>query len=169
MADFNKYAPILKKLEGGWADIPEDKGGATMMGVTLATYRRYYGQDKTKEDLRNITDEEWTYITKTGYWEPWKADEIQNQYIANICVDWGYNSGAKTAIKKVQRLLGLEADGIVGKKTLAALNNPSWRVVFDKIYEARVQFYKDIVTRNPSQKKFYKGWISRISDLRPMG
>jgi len=41
----------LKKVfvhEGGWADYPEDPGGATMKGVTLLTFQRYFGQDKTR-------------------------------------------------------------------------------------------------------------------------
>ncbi len=42
--------------EGGWANHPKDPGGATMKGVTLATFRRHYGQKMTKKDLRNITD-----------------------------------------------------------------------------------------------------------------
>ncbi|MCP8894345.1 hypothetical protein KYK29_05335 [Shinella daejeonensis] len=29
------------KWEGGWADHPKDPGGATMKGITLATFRRW--------------------------------------------------------------------------------------------------------------------------------
>ena len=37
--------------EGGWADHPEDPGGATMKGVTLITFRRHFGEKKTFEML----------------------------------------------------------------------------------------------------------------------
>ena len=52
--------------EGGWANHPKDPGGATMKGVTLATYRRHFGEDKSKDDLRNIADEELEQIYRWG-------------------------------------------------------------------------------------------------------
>lgn len=169
MANFNTYAPILKRLEGGYSEDPTDLGngstGATMCGVTLTTYQMYYGKDKTKQDLKHITDEQWTYITKKGFWTPWKADQIENQYVAQLCVDWGYNSGTRNAIKRVQRLFKLKDDGIVGPVTLRALNAPDWKHTFDIIYQARLDYYNAIVKRNPSQKKYLNGWISRISKL----
>ena len=55
--------------EGGWADHPKDPGGATMKGVTLAVFRRHYGEDKTKDDLRNISDADLENIYRSGYWD----------------------------------------------------------------------------------------------------
>jgi len=53
--------------EGGWADHPRDPGGATMKGVTIAVFRRFYGEEKSKQDLHDITDEQLQHIYKTGY------------------------------------------------------------------------------------------------------
>ena len=41
MADIQKYAPKLWRLEGGFVDDPDDHGGATNHGVTLDTYVAY--------------------------------------------------------------------------------------------------------------------------------
>ncbi len=38
--NFKKALKHVLVHEGGWADHPKDPGGATMKGVTLATYRR---------------------------------------------------------------------------------------------------------------------------------
>lgn len=56
--NFRRALPLVLKHEGGWADHPKDPGGATMKGVTLATFRRYVKADATKTDLRNISEEQ---------------------------------------------------------------------------------------------------------------
>lgn len=142
---------------------PNDSGGATNKGVTLATYRRYKGDDATVDDLKAITDEEWTNIFKTMYWDKFKADEIASQTVANLCVDWLWMSGTK-AIKYVQRLIGVTEDGIVGKQTLARLNAKGDGLVLP-IYNYRKDFYHRIVANRPTQKRFLRGWLNRLNAL----
>ena len=163
MADFERYAPILKRLEGGFVNNPADKGGATNMGVTLATYRAIFGKNKTIYDLKNITDAEWSQIMKV-YWNAVKGDQINNQSIANLVADWNVNSGT-TGRKAIQKALGLYADGIFGQKTLAALNAEPQKCVFCKIKAAREQFYTSIVQKTPSQAVFLKGWLNRLNQF----
>jgi lysozyme family protein len=74
-------------------------------------------------------------------------------------------SGARTAIKKVQKLLGVTADGIVGPKTLAAINGHSGDALFGQIKELRKKFYYGIVKQDPTQQIFLKGWLNRLEDL----
>lgn len=164
MADFSKFAPLLLKLEGGFTSNPKDKGGATNMGVTLKTYREFYGMDKNVDDLRNMTSGEWKHIMKTGYWDRCKADKILSQPVAEIMVDWCVNSGS-TGIRKVQEILSLKPDGIVGPLTLAAVNGHRPQELFDRIKAARKQFYIDIVKRNPAQKVFLDGWMNRLDNF----
>ena len=159
MADFDKYAPTLKRWEGGWANDPDDRGGATMMGVTIATFRRFFGAERTTEELRQITEEQWRKVMKS-FWDNCKGDEIRNQSIAEIFADWHINAGVY-AIKRVQKTFGLKIDGIVGNQTLAALNREDSAVVFDRIKNSRISYYRAIVDANPSQKKFLNGWLRR--------
>lgn len=165
MAKIEILKPFLLRWEGGFVDDPLDKGGATNKGITIGTFRSFYGQDATVEQLKNITDEQWLCIFKSGYWNKWKADEINSQSVANICVDWAWTSGIGTSIKQVQRLLGVSADGIVGKDTLNAINTADSKVLFDKIHAKRVEFVEDIVRRDPSQSHFLEGWKNRINAL----
>jgi lysozyme family protein len=60
-------------------------------------------------------------------------------------------------------LLGVTADGIVGTKTVAAINND--KNIKTKIYNARKAYFEAIVKRNPSQKKWLNGWMNRINDV----
>lgn len=163
MASFDSYAPILKRLEGGFVNNPADKGGPTNCGVTLATFRAIFGKDKTVEDLKNMMDRQWKQIMKV-YWDSCKADQIKNQSIANLVVDWTVNSGV-AGRKGVQSALRLSADGIFGPKTLAALNAEPSKCVFCRIMDARKAFYKQLVEKKPSQLVFYTGWLNRLKSF----
>lgn len=165
MARANRLMPFLLKWEGGFVNDPADAGGATMKGVTLATFRKFYGADKTVSDLKAITDAQWLHIFKVGYWDKCRADEINSQSVANALVDWAYNSGVSTAVKKVQALLRITQDGIVGPKTIAEINASNTRTLFEAIKAARIEFVENIVKNKPSQAKFLNGWKNRINAL----
>jgi lysozyme family protein len=165
MAEFAKYAPTLLRLEGGYVWHKEDQGGPTCQGVTLKVYQQYYGKDKTKDDLKNIPYGHWCHIMKDGYWDMVKGDEIYNQSLAEIIADWAVNSG-KSGIRKVQELVGCKADGIVGPITLSLINTSDPEQLHEHIWKARQQFYINIVKRNPSQKVFMNGWMSRLNQFK---
>ncbi len=165
MADHRKLVPHLLKWEGGFVNDPDDKGGATMKGVTLTTFRNFYGKDKTVDDLKKITDEQWTYIMKKGYWNKAGADAIDSQSVANAIVDWCYNSGTGI-LKRIQRIVGVKDDGIVGPKTIAAINSKSPLPLFGAIKQDRIKFINGIIARDEKQKRFYNGWMNRINSLQ---
>ena len=66
----------------------------------------------------------------------------------------------------VSTVLGVQADGIVGPKTLQAVNNADSRTLFDTIKAEREAFLYRIVERDPSQKRFIKGWLNRLNALK---
>lgn len=165
MADYRKLIPTTLKWEGGYAG-NIDGMICTMKGVTLAAYRKFFGSSKTCKDLRNITDAEWEHIFKKGYWDRWKADEIEDQAIANLLVDWLWGSGT-WGIKYPQQVLGVTADGIVGKKTLAAINAyPNKKELFEKLWMRRKQHFESIAKKDKTKQKFLRGWLNRLSDFR---
>jgi lysozyme family protein len=187
MANIEKFIPILFRWEAGinmksgetleqafqrakktgFANDPQDKGGATMIGVTIGTFRtycRYKGRGTASvQDLKNITYKEWRDVVHTLFWSKWKADLIEDQAVANMLVDWVWASGQGIGIKRVQKILGVTADGIVGPKTLAAVNAANPAELVKKVYDARVAHFNAIVRNNPSQKKWLKGWLNRVN------
>lgn len=100
MADVKKLAPFIQRWEGGFVDDPDDLGGATNMGVTIATYKVYRKRkglsEPTVDDLKHLSNNEWIDILKSLYWDKWKADQIKSQSVANILVDWVWASGIQT-------------------------------------------------------------------------
>lgn len=163
-ARIEKLVPTILKWEGGYTNHPNDRGGCTNMGVTIANYRKFINRKGTCEDLRKITKEEFTVVFR-WFWDRWRADEIMDQQVANIVVDWHFNSGA-WGIRIPQRILGVKQDGIVGPVTLAALNSRDPKELHQAIWDARYKFYNDIVKNNPSQRVFLRGWLNRLNDYR---
>ena len=164
MARAELLMQFILKRKGGISAHPADRGGATNRGVTMATFRHFYGTDRTADDLRAMTETQWLRIFREGYWNRWQADRIASQSLANILVDWVWASGSH-GITRPQRLLGVTADGIVGEQTLAALAARDPEQLFHQLKTARIAFVEDIVRNNPSQKVFLQGWKNRIYDL----
>lgn len=187
MADIEKLVPHILKWEAGavspgatnrqlfaiaqtkgWSDKKSDRGGKTMCGVTIATYatfRKKKGlRPPTGEDLRNITYSEWIEILRTMYWDKWQADKIENQSIANLLVDWVWGSGV-WGIKLPQRVLCVNDDGIVGPKTLAAVNLNNASTVFAALWRRRKAHFESIA-KKPGQSVNLKGWLNRLNDLK---
>lgn len=172
MAKVEVLAPFILQWEGGFVNDPLDLGGATNKGVTIGTWRNV-GYDKDGDgdidvdDLKPITtDDVINRVLKPHYWDRWQADDIKNQSIANILVDWVWGSGVH-GIKRPQKLLKVSADGIVGAKTLAAVNEyPDQRELFELIKADRIRFIHEIVKARPANKRFERGWLRRINDIK---
>lgn len=172
MADVKLLSPIILKWEGGYVNHPNDKGGPTNKGVTIATWRKV-GYDKDGDgdididDLKLLSNEDVVNrVLKPSYWDRWKADQIKNQSIANIVVDWVWGSGS-WGIKFPQRILDIKDDGIVGPKTLAAINDyRDQSELFKKLWLRRKQHFEDIVKADPTQAVFLNGWLNRLNDFK---
>jgi len=168
MARIALLKPLILRWEGGFSNHPADRGGATNRGVTIATFRHFYGQDRTVDDLRRMTDGQWTHIFRCGYWDRWQADRIASQSLADILVDWVWASGSH-GITVPQRILGVSPDGIVGPQTLAALDARPAEALFREIVAARKSFVENIVRADPSQRVFLRGWLNRITSFEWRG
>ena len=86
----SSLAHVLKH-EGGWADHPRDPGGATMKGVTLATYSDWLGRQATKDELRAISDEHLRTIYKARFWDAVRGDELPSG-VDYVVFDMAVNS-----------------------------------------------------------------------------
>ena len=156
----------------GFANDPDDLGGATMCGVTLVTFTEYFRRKgyprPTIVRLKAIKYKEWLEILKTMFWDKWKADQINNESIALILVDWVWGSG-KYGITIPQKAIGVTADGIVGPKTIAAVNAKDPKQLFDLIRKERLAYIERICRSRPTNLKYKRGWLNRLNDIKFKG
>lgn len=166
MERIEKYGIFCRSWEGGFSNHPNDSGGATMKGVTLATYRQYCKEKGYKRptvtDLKNISDKTWNAVLRWGYWGRIKADQINDEWVAYIFVDWIWMSGPRY-ISFLQRRLGLTADGIIGKKSLAKINSMKGEDLFNLIWNERKAHFERI--SKGKNAVFLNGWMRRLNSI----
>lgn len=167
MADSSKLVPFILSWETDkYTNNKKDKGGPTKYGITLATWRKV-GYDKNgdgvlnEEDVKLLTKDDFHCVFKKNYWNACKADKIQDQSVANMLVDFAYNSGVSRAITYLQITLGITADGIIGNKTLFAINKSNGKRLFERFKKTRENYLKSIA--KGTQKDFLDGWLRRVS------
>ena len=167
MERIEKYGIFCRSYEGGYSNHPNDKGGPTMAGVTLTTFKEFRKAKglaaPTVNDLKNITAKEWDAVLRWHTWDRIKCDEFKSQWVAYLLADCCWMSG-RGYIKRVQSLYGLTADGIVGPKTLAKLNSLDQRALFNTLWKQRETFYRGIGTGKNAV--FLKGWLRRLKAVR---
>jgi lysozyme family protein len=101
---------IITNIEGGHANDPKDPGGDTWYGLA----RRYHPNEPWPP-----TRERAIAIYRTDYWDACQADHLPAR-LACAVVDSAINEGVESAIRILQHTLGLEADGVMGPRTLGA-------------------------------------------------
>jgi lysozyme family protein len=80
-----------------------------------------------------------------------------------MCVfDCAVNSGVKRASKLLQRAIGVDDDGVIGRNTLAALENLAAEDVIDRFCAERLSFLEAL----PTFATFGKGWSRRVAGVK---
>ena len=162
---FRACLPRILKHEGGYVDHPDDPGGATNLGVTLATARAYKldmdrDGDVDKADVKALKAADVAPVYHRGYWLASSAD-VCPAGLDYIVFDCAVNQGVGRAVRWLQQVAGVTADGVIGPKSIAAIKAlDSARAV--KAYAAlREAHYRSL----PTFKTFGKGWIRRLLDV----
>lgn len=170
MADFDIALPITLQFEGGYVNNPNDPGGETNLGITMATFQRtahpLLGIDPTSANLQALTPAQAGIIYKANYWNPVLADSYPLQDLANIVFDFYVNAGthASSLLQKTLNSLGanppLVVDGGIGPATLAALQALPQPAVYTAYKQGRVDYYTALGQQYPM---FVKGWLARTN------
>lgn len=145
--------------EGGFVDHPKDPGGATNKGITQAVYSAYRRSIGSSElSVRYIKDEEMQAIYRLQYADRIMFDELPIG-VDYAVFDFAVNSGVARAVKYLQRVVGADTDGIMGRKTLAAVLDYHDHIELVKLLcEGRRMF----VRRLKTYSTFGRGWERRI-------
>lgn len=163
LARFQACLPLLLKDEGGYSDDPRDPGGATNLGVTLATARAY-GLDQDgdgdvdKADVRALGPAAVAEVYHRGYWLAASADACPPG-LDYMVFDCAVNQGVGRAVRFLQTTAGVVADGLAGPATLAAVGRLDAARAIPAFAELRRRHYAGL----PSFPRFGKGWLNRLA------
>lgn len=154
MANFDTAIPKLLKKEGGLSNDKNDRGGLTKYGIAQKFYPTL--------DIANLTEENAKSIYRRDYWNPMRLDEVESQIKAELLFESGVNFGIITITKIAQRVVDVSADGVVGPKTLEAINKMDDTLFVLAMKLAAVDRYRRICNGDKDQKVFLLGWLNRI-------
>lgn len=160
--DFDKAFERLIGHEGGMSLDPKDKGNwtggrpgagqlkGTKYGISAAAY--------PSEDIANLTLERAKALYRRDYWGKAGCDAVPDGVKFDL-FDMAVNSGPGAAAKALQRAVGEVADGIIGPRTLLAVQTmPAPRLVA-RFNGARLLYLADAET----WATHGKGWARRVA------
>ena len=165
-----RYEECLKRIlkhEGGFVNDPLDSGGMTNLGVTKRVWEEFVGHPVSEADMRALIPEKVAPMYKIKYWNP-SYCAVLPKGLDYVVFDHAVLSGTGRSVKTLQSCLGLVADGVIGPKTMAAINASNAKDLITKFSDARADFYQGIVARKPDQARFIKGWLNRVEDARKL-
>ena len=126
---------------------------------------RFYDNDIKKSSYELFQNEDLDILVvqfyKSQFWNRAKLSEIESQKKADEIFIFGVNVGMRTAIRKTQKLVSVTSDGIIGTKSIAAINRYDEDLFDMKFDDLELQYYEDIIKRKPSFAMFRNGWKNR--------
>jgi lysozyme family protein len=159
--NFERSLSLVLKHEGGFVNHPRDPGGATNLGITIATFRRYVNAKGTVDDLKRLTTAQAAKCYRKQYWDAIKGDDLPDG-LDYAVFDFAVNSGPGRAAKHLQTALGVTPDGKIGPVTISAARDTFKAGTIAKLCDSRMAFLKGLKT----WPTFGKGWTRRVSDVR---
>lgn len=152
MATFKRIIEIILKNEGGYVWNPDDPGGETKYGISKRQYPDL--------DIKSLTIDQAKQIYIKDYWWKINGDKINDDKIALQIFDFAVNSGVKRAVKLIQKICFVKEDGILGDKTLYAINQKDAVLVLYLYKLRRIEYYMRLA-RKKSLRQFLYSWIKR--------
>lgn len=162
---FDRAVEHVFKVEGGFSDHEDDAGGRTMYGITQKVFDEWRDSiTQARGDVASITIAEAREIYRERYWNKIRGNDLPEP-VAMMVMDAAVNHGHVRAVKLLQRSLNglgaspkLTVDGIIGRRTLGALDGMNIGRVLDEYVVKRGLHY---VTR-PTFDVFGLGWARRL-------
>jgi lysozyme family protein len=159
------YDEALRRLllhEGGYSNHPQDPGGPTNFGITIADYRKYLKPGASADDVRAMKLDEAKGIYRAKYWSALRCDELPAG-IDDSIFDYGVNSGIGRAGKVLRRVIGMsDTTWIVTDDVICEVDRRDSKKVIAAINDERLRFLQSL----PTWPIFGKGWSQRVDDVR---
>lgn len=142
---------------GGYVDHPDDPGGETRWGISA---RAFPGVD-----IQHLTRADALELYRANYWDAVKGDQLPGFPVQLAVLDYAVNSGVVAASKALQRVIVSTPDGVVGPRTVQAVQTAVARrgseAVALEVNLRRARHLVRLVRRRPESLAFLGGWWAR--------
>lgn len=147
-----KWLERILGAEGGYSNRSPmvDPGGETKWGISKRSYPNV--------DIKNLSIEKASEIYERDFIGKLAGRGLSNGVLFQL-FDFGVHSGIEKAVKSMQKELGVTADGVIGKNTLAALGGTSDSDMVMLVLSSRLEF----LTRLDNWLQNSRGWAVRIA------
>jgi len=135
---------------------PDDPGGLTKYGIDQRSHPYI--------NIEKITLEQAKDIYYSDYYVKNKIPSMPRE-IQLVCLDASVNTGGRQMALWLQRALNVVDDGLIGNITLGKLHTANIQTIGTFMLDERVDFYAELANKR-NNKKFLKGWLQRVADLR---
>ena len=165
--DFEKVVDKILEAEGGFVDDPDDLGGITNRGITIASFAAYLGRDVTREEMQDLSKGDAINFYKKDFWDKHRVEEYEPEQ-RHIFMDMNVNHGPKYATMIMQQAVNtkagdnvLDVDGATGPATRREVGVLGR---LDILVERAMFFANNVFdgsryARRTSQNKFLRGWF----------
>lgn len=174
MSLFDQRIQVIVAAEGGYVNHPDDRGGATIYGITTATAQAF----GYRGAMQQMTRDQAIAIYRERYWAQPGFDKIEpiDPPVSIRLLDIGITSGPTVGVKFLQRALNslnkqaslypdIARDGVAGAITRAAMSKflsargaGGRAVLLGMIAAQQSQFYLEIAEGRPANESFEYGW-----------
>lgn len=168
MRDQDIVAWIVKRFEKGFSNHPADRGGPTKFGISQRLLEARYERDVDVEEIRALTFIQAVGILIDEFVAKPRLYEIDDDLVRLQTIDFAINSGAATAIRALQRIRGVDDDGVWGPITAQAVNaggDAFSRWFAQEIIAYRIRFLGRLITDDHTQAANAAGWMDRCATL----
>jgi lysozyme family protein len=154
--NFRDCLELVLKHEGGFVNHPKDPGGMTNLGVTKKVWEDWIGHEVDEKAMRALTPTIVAPMYEMKYWRTSYCEKLPRG-LDLLVFSMAVNAGSGRSVKLLQEAIGVVADGVIGPRTMARINEANVETLIDKFSEARTAFYRGLKTF----PVFGKGWLSR--------
>ena len=158
---FDTAVEKVIKAEGGFTNDPRDRGnwtsGVIGKGKCNGTKYGISAMSYPNVDIVNLTKDQAKAIYKAYYWDANHLDKLKPNLAVQI-FDAAVQHGSATAVKLLQKLIGVNVDGVLGDGTIKTLEFLNQETLVFRYIAKRLEYYASLKTFST----YGKGWVNRM-------
>jgi type VI secretion system secreted protein VgrG len=156
--DLDRHIRAIIAREGGWVNDPNDSGGPTNYGITLATFRAYCRDTPmapwtpTKADLHALSDSSLMVVYRWYF---------RTQGLAELIDEFSIPDELVPLVMDMRTLHSLEGCRRILRDARSAVGVSTFERAGLLITVSRMRYMLEVAERSPKDRKFVRGWMHR--------